>query len=261
MSSGVRLHAMTCGWLTAGRGAFLPDAGDGGEASAPLAVPVPAYLIVHPKGLALFDTGMHVATQSDPAGRLRGLAKVFEVAFAPGEEVSRRLETLEVDVSRIDYLVNSHLHFDHAGGNEQVPNARWVVQQREWEAARDEGTARKNGFMSQDYDHGHDRLLVDGEHDLFGDGSVVCLPTYGHTPGHQSLRVALDAGPVILTADACYFRQTLERLLLPPVVHDREEMLASLHRLRAWRDAGARLFFGHDPEQWKGVPQAPAEVV
>jgi glyoxylase-like metal-dependent hydrolase (beta-lactamase superfamily II) len=254
----VKLFAMTCGWLTANRGAFLPGGENGAER---LAVPVPSYLVVHPKGRVLFDTGMHVATQRDAAGRLGGLAKVFEVAFAPGEEVSRRLETLDVDASRVDYLLNSHLHFDHAGGNEQIPNARWVVQKREWEAAQDADTARKNGFRSHDYDHGHDRLLVDGEHDLFGDGSVVCLPTYGHTPGHQSLRVALDGGPVILTADACYFRQTLEQLVLPPVVHDEAEMLASLHRLRAWQQAGARLFFGHDPEQWKDVPQAPAEVV
>jgi glyoxylase-like metal-dependent hydrolase (beta-lactamase superfamily II) len=252
----VRLYAMTCGWLTARSGVFL--AGDSG---GDLAVPVPAYLIAHPKGRVLFDSGMHTATQTDAIGRLGGLSKVFDVSFAPGEEVSRRLETLEVDASRVAFLVNSHLHFDHAGGNDQIPNARWVVQRREWEAAQDDDVAAANGFASHDYDHGHEQMLVDGEHDLFGDGSVVCLPTFGHTPGHQSLRVALRAGPVILTADACYFRKTLEQLALPPVFHDREQMLASLHRLRAWRDAGARLFFGHDPEQWKEVPQAPAQLV
>ncbi len=247
---------MTCGWLTANSGVF----GAPGDAGT-LEVPVPSYLIVHPKGTALFDSGMHPTTQTDPAGRLGGLAKVFDVRFAAGEEVSGRLASLDVDATRVDYLVNSHLHFDHAGGNELISNARWVLQKREWEAGQDDAVAAANGFARHDYDHGHDPLLVDGEHDLFGDGSVVCLPTFGHTPGHQSLRVALPGGPVILTADACYFRETLEQLALPPVVHDREEMIASLHRLRAWRDAGARLFFGHDPEQWKGVPQAPAKIV
>jgi glyoxylase-like metal-dependent hydrolase (beta-lactamase superfamily II) len=248
---------MTCGWLSAKSAVFGAASGAAGSVE----VPVPSFLIVHPKGTVLFDSGMHPALQTDPSVRLGMLAKVFHVRFTAGEEVSGRLEAIDVDASCVDYLVNSHLHFDHAGGNESIPNARWVVQRREWEAARDDAVAAANGFARHDYDHGHDLVLVDGEHDLFGDGSVVCLPTFGHTPGHQSLRVALPGGPVILTADACYFRETLETLALPPVVHDREEMLASLHRLRAWRDAGARLFFGHDPTQWKGVPQAPAEVV
>ena len=56
-------------------------------------------------------------------------------------------------------------------------------------------------------------------------GMVVCVPTYGHTPGHQSLKVRLDSGEVLLTGDACYLRKTLENLHLPRVVHDREQML------------------------------------
>ncbi len=58
----------------------------------------------------------------------------------------------------------------------------------------------------------------------------------------------------MLTADACYLRRTLDALHLPAIVHDREAMLASLARLRALRDAGARLYYGHDPEQWATVP-------
>jgi N-acyl homoserine lactone hydrolase len=63
----------------------------------------------------------------------------------------------------------------------------------------------------RDFDLGHELRLLDGEHDVFGDGSVVCLPMHGHTPGQQSLRLRLDSGggEVVLTADACYFCQTL----------------------------------------------------
>ena len=100
-------------------------------------------------------------------------------------------------------------------------------------------------------------LAVDGEHDLFGDGSVVCIPTYGHTPGHQSLRVRLDTGEVVLAADACYLRQTLEALHLPSLYVDAEAMLDSLRMLRKLRDGGARIFFGHDPELWATLPMAP----
>ncbi len=250
----MRLFAMTCGWLTGSLGNFLE-----GEKGS-LRVPVPAYLIDHPKGKVLFDTGLHVATQSDPEGRLGALAEVFSVDFDSGVELSARLAALEVGVAEIRFLVNSHLHFEHAGGNAQVPDATLVVQQREWQAGSDPELARANFFDAADYDLGHARLEVDGEHDLFGDGRVVCIPTSGHTPGHQSLRVRLDSGDVVLAADACYLRRTLEALHLPPIRHDPEVMLDSLRKLRRLRDAGARIFYGHDPEFWDGVPQAPTPI-
>jgi glyoxylase-like metal-dependent hydrolase (beta-lactamase superfamily II) len=72
--------------------------------------------------------------------------------------------------------------------------------------------------------------------------------------------VRLDSGDVILTGDACYLRRTLEELHLPAVLHDADAMRASLLRLRALGDAGARIFFGHDPDFWATVPQAPLAV-
>ncbi len=183
---------------------------------------------------------------------------MFEVEFAAGEEVGARLESLEVDPGRVDFVVNSHLHFDHTGGNAQLPNARVVVQKPEWEATQDERLRRYNGYNPADFDLGQDLVLAEGEHDIFGDGSVVCIPTYGHTPGHQSLRVQLDSGPVVLCGDACYLRHSLDEMHLPGVVHDRDAMVASLERLRALRDSGAKIFYGHDPEFWESVPQLSA---
>jgi glyoxylase-like metal-dependent hydrolase (beta-lactamase superfamily II) len=250
----IRLFAMTCGWLTGPLANFL--AGETGR----IRVPVPCFLIDHPKGKVLFDSGMHPETQLDSAARLGSIAKLFDVDFKPGEEVASRLAALDVDAGEIQYLVNSHLHFDHTGGNATIRNARLVVQRREWKAGKDDDQIHRNFYDPRDYDTGHDVLAVDGEHDLFGDGGVVCLPTYGHTPGHQSLRVELERGPVILTGDACYLCRTLEDLHLPSVVFDQEAMLQSLRQLRALRDAGARIFYGHDPEFWRTVPQAPDPV-
>src|SRR5262249_17301027 len=82
--------------------------------------------------------------------------------------------------------------------------------------------------------------------------------TPGHTPGHQSLRVRTEKGEVVVTGDACYFCRTLRDRRLPRFVYDRAEMLASLDRLEALERGGAKLFFGHDPDFWKAVPQAPA---
>ncbi|HKJ25319.1 MAG TPA: N-acyl homoserine lactonase family protein [Myxococcota bacterium] len=245
----MKLHPLSCGWLTGALGGFLE--GETGE----LRVPVLAWLVEHPKGTLVFDAGMHPAVADDPKARLGFMADFFRVELGRDETVGARLRERGVDPGRVDLLVNSHLHFDHAGGNAELPNARLVVQRREWEAGADPDLARRNAFLREDYDLGHDLDLVDGEHDVFGDGRVTCIPTHGHTPGHQSLRVRLDSGEVVLSADACYLRQTLEDLHLPGVVYDREAMLASLRRLRALRDAGAKIWFGHDPEQWETLPR------
>jgi glyoxylase-like metal-dependent hydrolase (beta-lactamase superfamily II) len=228
----------------------------------PVLLPIPSYLIEHPKGTVLFDTGMHPALQTDAAGRLgERVARIFSfTTFLPGDEIDLRLQAIDRDPGRINYIVNSHLHFDHCGGNQLIPNATVVVQRREWETAQIPELAAKAGFYKQDFDHGHKLLLADGEHDLFGDGRVVCIPTYGHTPGHQSLRVRLDSGEIVLAGDACYFCRTLRERRLPRFVHDREAMLASLDRLAAMEHGGARIFFGHDPEFWQSVPQAPAMI-
>ena len=244
----MRLHAFTCGWLTGPLGLFLE--GEHGR----LRVPVPVFLIEHPKGRVVFDTGLHPDVQHDPEGRLGMLAKVFPAEFHAGEDVAARLAARGVDADRVDTVILSHLHFDHAGGLATLPNARVVVQRREWEAGQDADRAQALSFAAKDYQHGHDLLLVDGEHDVFGDGRVVCMPTHGHTPGHQSLRVRLDSGEVVLTSDACYLRRTIEHDHLPPQPYDRDGMLDSLRRLRALGTGGARLVFGHDPDHWATVP-------
>ena len=251
----LRLYAINCGWQTGPLGLFL-----GGEHGR-IRVPTPCYLIDHPKGKVLFDSGLHVDLQHDPAARLGTIATVFDVQCRPGDEVRAQLAALDVDTASIRFLVNSHLHFDHCGGNDQIPGARLVVQRREWDAGHESDQIAANYYDPRNYDLGHDVLVVDGEHDLFGDGSVVCIPTWGHTPGHQSLRVRGDHGEVVLAADACYLRRTLDELHLPAVLHDREAMLRSLHALRALRDRGAQIFYGHDPEFWATVPQAPAAVL
>lgn len=252
----VRLLAFTCGWLEGEFGRLM----EGGEGRVRL--PIPAYLVEHPKGRLLFDTGMHPDCQHDPAGRLGPrLIQLFAFDYHPGEDIAARLQSVGRDPAKIELVVNSHFHFDHVGGNALLPNATMVVQRKEWEAGTDPDIAARHGYDRRDFDLGHKLRLVDGEYDVFGDGSVVCLPTYGHTPGHQSLKLRLASGEFVLAADSCYFCRTLRERRLPRFVHDREMMLVSLDRLARLEAAGARIFFGHDGEFWRGVPQAPAEIV
>lgn len=252
---GPKLYAMTCGKL---RGA-LANLMEGGEGEVDL--PIPVYLIEHPKGTVLFDSGMHPDCQTDPTKRAgQRIGEWFKFDYRPGDEVSARLEAIGRDPAKIDILINSHLHFDHVGGNALIPNATMVVQKREWEAGQDPEMAALRGFNPRDYDLGHKVKTVEGEHDLFGDGSVVLFPTYGHTPGHQSLKLKLDSGDIVLAADACYFCRTLQERRLPVRVHDREAMHRSLETLARLQQGGARIFFGHDSEFWKTVPQAPFAI-
>ena len=112
----VKLYAFTCGTVT-GEFAHLMEGGEGD-----ITVPIPVFLIEHPKGRALFDTGLHPDCQHDPAGRLgTRLAGLFRIGFRPGEEVSARLEAIDRDPDKIDLVINSHFHFDHVGGNVADP--------------------------------------------------------------------------------------------------------------------------------------------
>jgi N-acyl homoserine lactone hydrolase len=250
----VELYAFTCGFLTIPRAFML--AGEAGF----ITVPVPSYLVTHPKGRVLFDTGLHVATLENPVAHIgEVLARYHTFHFHVGEEIGARLTGLEVPPDRVDIVVNSHLHFDHCGGNGQLANADVVVQRRELEHAR--AVESTSGYLLADWDTGQRLRPVDGEHDLFGDGTVVCLPTYGHTPGHQSLRVRTEqGGEFVLCGDACYLKESLEKMHAPGVIADKDAALDVFRRFREMQARGAKIMFGHDPEFWKTVPQAPIRL-
>lgn len=238
----VALYAFTCGFITMPLRLLLEDAD-----RSSVRVPVPAWLIVHDKGLALFDTGLGV-----PAAAALNAMKGTLAEFDALADVGARLKAAGFDPAAVKWIVNSHLHSDHSGGNGALPNATVVIQAPEWEAARAGGAAYEGGA----FDTGQPVLKLNGEHDLFGDGSVTIFPTPGHTPGHQSARVLLETGPVVLTGDCCYMRRTMDELVLPRITADPETHRKSILLLRGMREQGDRIYFGHDPEQWAGVPQA-----
>jgi glyoxylase-like metal-dependent hydrolase (beta-lactamase superfamily II) len=124
-----------------------------------------------------------------------------------------------------------------------------MVQRAEWLAAL--ADVDGENYLPADIDR--DRLphLLDGKYDVFGDGRVTLFPTPGHTAGHQSLIVRTDdGGELVLCGDACYFQRSLRRLAPPPHAFDRTTQLEGFHKLRELESSGARLIFGHDPEQW-----------
>jgi len=250
----VELYAFTCGHLT------IPLAFMLARREGKVKVPVCSYLIMHSRGRVIFDSGLHIGTQHDPVGHIGPrLAAFHEFYYGGGEDIASRLKSIDVDPASITHVINSHFHFDHCGGNALLPNATVVAQRREWDAARDGGMAR--GYVRADYDTGQPAKSVDGEHDLFGDGAVVCFPTHGHTPGHQSLRVRTETGgEYVLCGDACYLKESLDTMHLPGVIADPESAMRAFQTFRYLQKAGARIMFGHDLEFWQTMPKAPARL-
>jgi glyoxylase-like metal-dependent hydrolase (beta-lactamase superfamily II) len=244
----VTIDRLDCGTLTAAAAMF-----ETGGSDVPVTVPVPAWLIRHPRGNVLFDCGMHPDLTA-PGPLLELVSLFFDVGIGEHQVISGALEASRTAPDDIDVVVLSHLHFDHAGGLVELPNARLVVQDVEWQAGFDSDLQAANSFRRDDYDLGHDVVVADGEHDLFGDGLVVCVPTPGHTPGHQSLRVRLADREVVLCGDCAYFERTLDGGPLPPISHDLVTQAESLATLRAMRARGATLVPGHDAAAFALLP-------
>lgn len=247
------------GWLDAPRAAIFADAAPGER----IALPVGCWLVAHPRGRLVFDTGLDRAAAADPVGAL-GVrrARAFRVASPPGDDVVGALAARGLAPDDVTHVVNSHLHFDHCGCNRCFPRARVVVQRAELEAARAALAAGGDDPATWN-DPDRPPEAVDGEHDLFGDGRVVAFPTPGHTAGHQSLRVTTGSGRVVvLLGDAIYTERHADEDALPApgAVWDAPTMRDTMARLRRMRAAGATLVYGHDDAQWRALSALPGGI-
>ena len=251
----LRIYALSCGALEFDRSLFFPAEAQG----TPLVAPVESYLVVHPGGKLVFDTGISCDASADPAARLgKRVASLFAIRSRAGEDVVGQLATLALKPDDIRYVVNSHFHFDHCGCNASFPRAQFLVQRAELAIAR----AERNRYNAKDWDHPLEYVEIDGEHDVFGDGTVVLLPTPGHTAGHQSLWVRENGRQLLLTGDACYTREHLEKTILPSNTFDPVRMTESLALLRGMQDKkGVELLFGHDAAQWQVLPHPPRPLL
>jgi N-acyl homoserine lactone hydrolase len=203
--------------------------------------PIPAYLIEVGAERILVDTGLHPEAAADARRHYAGAESIGNFRL----EQETRIDA-QLDLGTVTKVVLTHLHFDHAGGLELLPPSLPVfVQRREWEGAQDPAAIARNFFLPRDYECVADRVvLVDGDHDLLGDGSVELLLTPGHTPGHQSVRVGAR---LVIGGDVTHFASGLDDYRLPIFGDDLDAQLASAERLGALREAGAAVLPGHDP--------------
>ncbi len=225
-------------------GAFTSPAGiwrQGEEMERRLRYPVPVYVIETGAERILVDTGIDPAAAGDAAGHYESEALgIFEL-----EQDLALAE--QVDLGTITRVVMTHLHFDHAGGLAQLPGSvPIVVQRREWEGAHERESVQRNFYLPRDYASVGERVeLVDGDHDLLGDGSVRLLSTPGHTPGHQSVLVGEK---LVIGGDVTHFAAGLDDHRFPLFADDFAAQKQSAERLRALRDEGLAIRPGHDPE-------------
>ncbi len=222
-------------------------------------IPVTGALIEMADGEhILFDTGMLPHGCEDAASGL-SIARFKDMIaqYTPEDDIRHRLAELGRKPEDIGIVINSHFHWDHAGGNRLFPNARFLVQANEYRFAH-----RPDGFISRPYERAYFDCGIDYEL-LVGDRmvkpGVAALTTPGHTPGHQSLIVRLPSGGIlIMTGDAMFCPANLDPDLPPGNAHTTEHAIASISRLRLLTEfLGGELVICHDPGFWSKWLPAP----
>jgi N-acyl homoserine lactone hydrolase len=233
----VKIERLDVGWFTAPAGIFRKD----DDLDRTIRYPVPAYVIETETERVLIDTGLNPAAIADP-GAYYDRPDVFAVTTL---EQDRSIAE-QIDVDTLTRVVLTHLHWDHVGGLRRIPaSVPVVVQRSEWQAGHDDAAVQRNFFLPRDYaEDSREVILIDGDHDLLGDGSIELLLTPGHTPGHQSVRI----GNLVLGADVTHFESGLDDHRFPMFADDHEQQGRSADRLRAMRDAGLTVIPGHDPD-------------
>ena len=228
-----------------------------------MTIPMPCYLIEHPAGLVLFDTGPSYTAADDPAAVYGPLAEMFDMRFPSEVRVDRQLENLGYSPADVRYVVASHLHFDHAGGLALFPDATFIIGAGEipyayWPAKAGAGFYRAR----EDFDPIREARILEvpsADFDIFGDGSLVVFRTPGHTPGELSLLVRLPSRNFVLVGDSVHIRAALEGEIPNIFDANTEEAVRSIQRIKLIRaSADATVWISHDPEDWAELKHAPA---
>ena len=208
------------------------------------------YLIKHAQGWFLWDTGIPDAVAAMPNGLAPADPKA--VFWRRPKTLAAQLDQLGVKPSDIQAMAVSHTHPDHIGNVEMFPDAMLYVQKAEydWPAANNEPRFKPS----------HPVTKLEGDRDVFGDGSLTILSTPGHTPGHQSLLVKLpNTGAVILTGDAVHFKSNWDNRGVPSNNFSKELTLASMQKLSdTLTKEKAQLWINHDKAQRDSLKLEPA---
>jgi N-acyl homoserine lactone hydrolase len=262
----VKLYAFSSGALTIGKGILQNLA----PTEPPITVPVGFYVIRHPKGNVIFDTGNNDNIIKDPSYWGANF-EALKPVNTPDVAIDTQLQKIGLKPDDIKYVVVSHLHLDHGGNVGKFPNSTIVVQKDEirnafWPEAGTGGPYIIGDVMplrapGSNYANKGSMLQLEGDRDLFGDGTIVVKRWVAHTPGSQMMTVRLkNTGLVILTGDNVYFRENVEKSLPPNIVlaYNPSGFLTAYEWIRqTMATEKADFFTAHDPDAFKAMKKAP----
>ena len=251
-ASGVqRMYVLYCGELK------VPDIApwtNGAHAGEPRTFSDNCYLIQHANGWMLWDSGLSDALLDKPASGPRGMQ------MSRSKTLAGQLAELGVSFDQIKFLAFSHSHQDHIGNANLFSHATVYLQSTEY-AAMFGATPEKFGFAPATYQNLKVNTIkqIDGDYDVFGDGSVEILSTPGHTPGHQSLLVHLPhTGALILSGDVAHFQENFDLRRVPAFNYNIDQSKQSMDKLAAvMQKEHAQLWINHDAQQNASIRHAP----
>jgi N-acyl homoserine lactone hydrolase len=220
------------------------------------------YLIRHVGSSLMWDTGVPEATMGDPKG-WSTLPKL--IVYHLDRTITSQLAEIGLKTGDIDYVAISHTHGDHVGNVKLFPDATVLLQRAEYDwinsgPLTDPNLNQLIILARQLMGHPKNLKLIDGDLDVFGDGSVILISTPGHTPGSQSLMVHLaNSGYIVLSGDVVHLQENFEKNIVPALNVDKAQSLASMQRVRdIMQNYNAKLFINHDKAQADRLKLIPA---
>ncbi len=253
---GVKLHVFSGGDLTANKlDLFSQDTTYQGQSKK---FAISYYVLEHPKGNLIWDAGLPenlIALEkpfTDPSGAF---------TISRKDSLVNQLKSIGLVVKDFKYIALSHIHFDHIGHANYFKDATWFVQENEYNFIKsDEAKTKHADLVAMIKDLKNPKKL-NGDYDIYGDGTAIIKYAPGHTIGHQTLylNIGLEK-PVILIGDLYHFEENRTHRRVPIFNHDKEETLKSMEIIEKFaKEKGAEIIIQHSPKDFKKLTKMISE--
>jgi N-acyl homoserine lactone hydrolase len=248
----VRLYVIDCGTLD------IPDVSPYGFKKEELASPMmsaPCFLVTHPRGTLMWDTGpvpdsnfkpgggpgtMRYATSTKPL-----TARLAEIGYAPSD---------------ITYLALSHFHWDHVGNGNLFASSTWLAPKAERDIMfMEPPSPRTEPQNFSALKNAKTVFITKDEYDVFGDKTVIIKAAPGHSPGHQVLYLKLaKTGPVVVSGDLYHYPEERKLHKIPTTEFNADQTVASRVAVEAYiKKSGSQLWIQHDKIQNAKLKKSP----